>query len=88
MIICVCENISDRTVHKLIALGCKNIKEMQNQCPIAQGCGKCSVMIKSLLDLPTGLSTKNSCASSAPPISDGVKNGSGIRQKRNYCPIE
>lgn len=41
MIICVCQNISERDIARAVAGGCKSFAALQDQTEIARCCGTC-----------------------------------------------
>ncbi|OPZ20123.1 MAG: bacterioferritin-associated ferredoxin [bacterium ADurb.BinA186] len=83
MIICLCQNVSDRTVNGLIEQGLTTVKAMQKKCSIGRGCGKCVCLVKELLGKHSGLLTVQGCVRSALQTNEGAENGLG--KKGNYC---
>lgn len=73
MIICLCQNVSDRTINVLIEQGVTTVKAMQEKCSIGRGCGKCVCMVKELLGKDSGLLTVQGCVRSALQTHEGAQ---------------
>lgn len=84
MIICLCKNISDKTVQLLIGQGKTSISSLQSSCEIGTGCGKCLCLVKNMLQKSSGFLSKECCATSANHFVEGAVHGQGIRKKRSY----
>ena len=41
MIICVCQNVSERDIARAVASGCKSFAALQDQLEVARCCGSC-----------------------------------------------
>jgi bacterioferritin-associated ferredoxin len=41
MIICVCQNVSERDIAKAVSAGCKTFNALQEQLEVARCCGTC-----------------------------------------------
>jgi len=41
MIICVCQNVSERDIAKAVASGCRSFSALQDQLEVARCCGSC-----------------------------------------------
>jgi bacterioferritin-associated ferredoxin len=41
MIICVCQNISERDIARAVAGGCTSFMKLQEQYPVGASCGTC-----------------------------------------------
>jgi bacterioferritin-associated ferredoxin len=41
MIICVCNNISDRDIARVVSGGCRSFKALQNELELGKSCGSC-----------------------------------------------
>jgi bacterioferritin-associated ferredoxin len=41
MIICVCQNISDRDIAQAVAQGCHSFKALQDELEVGKCCGTC-----------------------------------------------
>ena len=46
MIICVCNNISDKEISKIVDNGATSVKDVYNQCGVKPQCGSCKDYIK------------------------------------------
>ncbi len=84
MIICLCQNISDRSINALIERGICSVKKMQNFCAIGQGCGKCVAVVKSLVEKQQGFVRAKCCATSPCQKKTGEEHGQGFGEKRHY----
>ena len=49
MIVCVCNNISDREIRQAIDLGLTSINELRRDLGVATCCGKCHTCAKEVL---------------------------------------
>ena len=84
MIICLCQNISDRSINVLIEQGASTIKAMQSYCSIGRGCGKRVSVVKSLVDKHQGFLSSKCCATSPCHQNQGEEHGQGFGKKGNY----
>ena len=41
MIICVCQNVSERDIARAVASGCRSFAALQDQLEVARCCGSC-----------------------------------------------
>ncbi len=46
MIICICNNISDKKISKTLDNGAKTVREVYNQCGVKPQCGSCKDYIQ------------------------------------------
>ena len=46
MIVCVCANLSERTLRTVIADGATTLREVQRRCGAGAGCGACHAAIR------------------------------------------
>ncbi len=49
MYVCLCEGVTDRTVHKAIARGARTVDEIAVACGAGSGCGGCWHELQELL---------------------------------------
>ena len=58
MIVCVCNNISDRRIRQAVDAGIASMSELRNQLGVAACCGKChscaKQVLRECLDTSTG----------------------------------
>ncbi len=50
MIVCVCNNISDREIRQAVDLGLSSMAELRQQLGVATCCGKCASYAKQVLN--------------------------------------
>ncbi|MES2743532.1 MAG: (2Fe-2S)-binding protein [Pseudomonadota bacterium] len=50
MIVCVCNNISDREIRQAVDLGLSSMAELRRDLGVATCCGKCHSCAKEVLD--------------------------------------
>ncbi|MBA5639238.1 (2Fe-2S)-binding protein [Duganella sp. LX20W] len=50
MIVCVCNNISDREIRQAVELGLRTMDELREQLGVATCCGQCADCAQSVLD--------------------------------------
>ena len=49
MIVCVCEAVSESTLRRAIAAGCKNLGKLRTSTRAGTDCGQCTCELKQLL---------------------------------------
>lgn len=50
MIVCVCNNISDREIQQAVGLGVTSMEELRDDLGVATCCGQCFACAKDVLD--------------------------------------
>lgn len=50
MIVCVCNNISDREIRQAVELGLSSVAELRRDLGVATCCGKCASYAKQVLN--------------------------------------
>ncbi len=50
MIVCVCNNISDREIQQAVGLGVSSMEELRGDLGVATCCGQCFACAKDVLD--------------------------------------
>lgn len=50
MIVCVCNNISDREIRQAVELGVKSMEELRDDLGVATCCGQCFACAKHVLN--------------------------------------
>jgi bacterioferritin-associated ferredoxin len=50
MIVCVCNNISDREIQQVVGLGVSSMEELRDDLGVATCCGQCFSCAKDVLD--------------------------------------
>ena len=50
MIVCVCNNISDREIRQAVELGLRTMDELREQLGVATCCGQCADCAQGVLD--------------------------------------
>lgn len=50
MIVCVCNNISDREIRQAVELGLRTMDELREQLGVATCCGQCAECAQGVLD--------------------------------------
>lgn len=50
MIVCVCNNISDREIRQAVELGLRTLDELREQLGVATCCGQCADCAQGVLD--------------------------------------
>lgn len=88
MIICLCHNVSDRTIKEMMGQGYMDLKAMQKQCAIARSCGKCAVVVKKMIGAKSGLSCLARCANSPIQNNFGDIHGQRCGKEGNYSFIK
>jgi bacterioferritin-associated ferredoxin len=87
VIICLCKEISDRVIYRLLEQGIDNFKALQDICDAGKGCGKCVCAIKTIIHEKTGLHHDNGCARSETSLGRNEKehdHGYENKRPRNY----
>ncbi len=51
MIVCVCNNISDREIRQAVDLGLSSMDELRSDLGVATCCGKCAAYAEEVLNL-------------------------------------
>lgn len=49
MIVCVCNNVSEREIEQAVELGARTIADLRNDLGVASCCGKCHTCAKQVL---------------------------------------
>jgi len=69
MIVCVCNNISDREIRQAVELGLNSMEELQRDLGVSTCCGQCQDCARAVLDEHLGtLNTLNATALSRPVL--------------------
>jgi bacterioferritin-associated ferredoxin len=63
MIVCICQNISDRTIRQAVELGITTMPRLRDELGVGTCCGKCHPHAKQVL---------RECVASATPMHDQV----------------
>ncbi len=67
MIVCVCHNVSDRTIRQAVEAGASSVAEIRAQLNVGNCCGKC---------LPCAKTLVRAC------VEDGALNATAVRREQ------
>lgn len=49
MIVCICQNVSDKAIRQALEDGARSMHEIRTQLGVGSGCGKCNAFAKTLV---------------------------------------